>query len=676
MANSVEPIKIKKDINLKNVNNLCPFIEDFQKYSINCSFKDIYNNKENDNTPISYYYFFFLLSDYFHDLNILSKKKVNFVFQLKLLIKKNLLFFINDWDKSYDYSEILNEIESNILPFCRLLINKDFDTIEENTLKINFFFGFLSELKPESKNKFEDYKNMVNFYNSSTSKKFGYQAVITKTLNQFYLLLILIYSKIKFGDYNPEILYLFIHFYKDYENILLIFINCINENKNDNEIKNHFFMGKFNKNNNNIKYIKNLVLTDSFLYNNHEKTIYFFLDNLKFFFSKYLSDLYEIKYSLVFNYLKKILNDNVKYEKEKQYLYPSIILNIGQNEKIIKIILEKIYSSTISFYEFLKEEYDIKNENKFRKVIHLFDKMTKNISIDSEFIIQDITSNSHLLIENSIDKKNIFLNLYLLFQSLKKKNIPLYDCVKSNPTFEKDISYLLCYIQDIICKKIFLEYNNIFEKNSIEKIDFITEEIYDFLLSLCLLRKNSSDNLYIFEIGKLELHIDFFTKVFYKKIKNLNNKNSINIEYEKFIHFTEFYFGKIQKSSDKLNYYLKNILIAFIEKNPEKFIDITKFINKHYIVNKITYIIYDILINIIKKDLEKYKPYLSDFLSLIKDNFNIDNDLILSQKNFILNYLLRNTQYKDETNIFIKSLNSHEDDKLRNICFKLFTFYN
>ena len=83
----------------------------------------------------------------------------------------------------------------------------------------------------------------------------------------------------------------------------------------------------------------------------------------------------------------------------------------------------------------------------------------------------------------------------------------------------------------------------------------------------------------------------------------MNNKNSINIEYEKFIHFTEFYFGKIQKSSDKLNYYLKNILIAFIEKNPEKFIDITKFINKHYIIKRITYIIYDILINIIKKDL-------------------------------------------------------------------------
>ena len=677
LANSVEPIKIiKKDLNLKNISHLCPFIDDYQNYSMSYSFKDIFKNAKSNNTPISYYYFFLLLSDYYHDLNILSDKKINFVFKLKSLIKKNLLFFLNDWDKPYDYTEMLNEIESNILQFCRILINKDIDTPEENTLKINFFFDFLSELKPESKNTFEEYKNLANLYHSSTSKKYGYQAIEKKTLNKFYLLLILIYTKVKYGDYNPEILFLFMHFYNDYGNILLIFINCIKENNNNNEIKNHFFMGKFNKNNNNIKYIKDLILIDIMFGHNQEKSIYFFLDNLIFFFRKYLSDLYEIKYSLVFNYLNEILTTNGKYEKEKHYLYPSIILNIGQNEKINKIILEKIYSSEISFFEFLKEEYDIKNENKFRKIIHLFDKMTKNETIKSGFICPDITSNKYLF-GTFIEQKNIVLNLYLLFQGLKKKNIPLYDCVNSNFIFLKDIVYLLYYIQDIFGEKFLFVAYNIFGKNSIEKIDFLSEEIYDFLLSFCLLCKNSSNYSTIKESIEILLHIEPFVKVFYKKINSLNNKNSINIEYDKFIDFIKFYFPKIIDSSDKLEYYLKNILVVFMEKNPEKFVDITKFIIENFNIgkNKIIYIIYDIILNIIEKDLEKYKTYLSEFLSLIKEYLNLDNDKALHKKNFILNYLLRNTEYKDETNIFNKkNLDPNNNDKIKIICFKLFNY--
>ena len=680
LANSVEPIKINKNINLKNINNLGLFIEDYQKYSISCSFKDLYKNAKANNTPFSYYFFFLLLSDNFFDLNILADNKINFIYRLKSLIKKNFLFFLNDWDKPYDYSEILNEIESNILQFSRILIDKDMDTPEENTLKINFFFDFLSELKPESKNKFDEYKNMVNFYHSSTSKRYGHKAVNKNILNKFYLLLILIYTKIKYGDYNPEILFLFMHFYKDYRNILLFFINCINENKNNNEIKNHFFMGKFSKNNNNIGYIKGIIFLDIAFNSKDEKTIDFLLGNLKFFFNKYLSDLYEIKYSLVFDYLTEILTNNGKYEKEKKYLYPTIIFNIGQNEKINKIILEKIYSSEISFYEFLKVEYDNKNENKFRKIIHLFDKMAKNEVIKSNFIYPDININN-ISLENSIDKKNIFLNLYLLFQGLKKKNIPLYDCINSNFIFLKDIVYLLYYIHDIICEKIFFEVNNIFEKNSIEKIEFITEEIYDFFLSFCLLCKNSSNNLNLLAIKeniKMKLHIDFFTKVFYKKINNLNNKNSINIEYDKFIDLIKFYFSEFNELSYKLDNYLKNILIVFIEKNPEKFIDVTKFISRYFNVknNKLTYIIYDILINIIKKDLDKYKPYLSEFLSLIKDYSKLDNYSILHKKSFIINYLLRNTEYKDEINIFKNNLDPNNNDKFKNICFQLLNYIN
>jgi hypothetical protein len=77
-------------------------------------------------------------------------------------------------------------------------------------------------LKPENKNKFDDYKNMTINYISYVSSDYGFQALDSQTINYFYLLLINLYIKKKFGDYNPELLFLFSHFYEGHINIFLM----------------------------------------------------------------------------------------------------------------------------------------------------------------------------------------------------------------------------------------------------------------------------------------------------------------------------------------------------------------------------------------------------------------------------------------------------------------------
>ena len=299
------------------------------------------------------------------------------------------------------------------------------------------------------------------------------------TIMNYYLMLILIYIKFKYGNYNPEILFIFLDYYQQYNNFFLLFIKCLQENnKNNKTIVNHFFIGDFISNKKNINYL-NEKYKRSINKVNKIKNIYFLFDNIKFFFNNYLSDLNEIKNSLVYDYIISVLAECGKYNREKEYLIPSIMLNISQNEKIINILLGKIISNEISLYDFLKVECDPKNENKFRKFIYVFIQNSKKFNLKSKYIFPLKTNSFQAFRYNLYFYNNLFIkNANQFFSSLKKKSINLYDCIQKN----------LCFIQQTFDMLFILlyKYNSLKGKKNDEiddkSLTLIGDEIYEFCI--------------------------------------------------------------------------------------------------------------------------------------------------------------------------------------------------
>ena len=263
---------------MKNVYYLFPVIKNYQNafiFILQDKPSDIYGNLINNNVPISNISFILFLFDYFNEYKLLTSNKL-IPYEINSLIKNSFYHFINECDKPYDFSVFIKLIESNLLYFCRLLINSK-DTIEDNLDKINFLFDLMNELKSGFKNKYEDYLRLLIEYIQSKpeciNSKPKKDLMKENTLNNFYLILILIYANAKFGLFNPELLILFTNFYRKHKKIFIMFINCIKENNNDNSIKDHFFLVKTNKNEFNINYLNKYYRGNIFLrYMNNDIT--------------------------------------------------------------------------------------------------------------------------------------------------------------------------------------------------------------------------------------------------------------------------------------------------------------------------------------------------------------------------------------------------------------------
>ena len=96
------------------------------------------------------------------------------------------------------------------------------------------------------------FKNVQNDY----QYKFHYRKELKigfKSYESFYFLMMLIYIKIKFRDYNPRILFNICNNYFTFIDVFLLFIEGLKENKNKKEFAKHFFLTK-EEYNNNIKF--------------------------------------------------------------------------------------------------------------------------------------------------------------------------------------------------------------------------------------------------------------------------------------------------------------------------------------------------------------------------------------------------------------------------------------
>ena len=660
-------IILTEKINLKNIYEIIPLLEEYPlEYELSSKKNEMYLYQLKKKSSIKYYYVFLFFADYFKDLNFLSQKKNFIIFDVNSMIKKNLEIFLKNWNEPYNFDKFISFVENDILVFCKLLII-DNSLKEENCLKINFFFELIYTLNPNLQKKFSPYQEMVLNYISkmNNSEYFGF--VDESTINNFYLMLILMYIKYKYGNYNPEILFLFLEFYQEYNKVFIMFIKCIKENKENNNIVNHFFMGDYNTNKKNMNYFNTKIKTNINQITK-VKSLYFLLDNIIFFFNYYLNDLIEIKFSLVYDYIISVLTIYGKYNKEKECLIPSIMLNIGQNEKIINIILEKIINWETNLYDFLKVEYDeINNENKFRKYIYYFIQLPKKINLKSKYIFPSEDNNFHIF-RNAyyFPKKDFVKNAKQFFSSLKKKSINLYDCLYKNIVFIKqtfDLFFFLLYEYDLLYGK-----NN----SDNEALSFIGEEIYEFILKF-INSKHKNKNI-ILNILWTRDNRNVFIKIFHERIIRIKDKEKINYEFGKLIELLDNYVSKEKKGEMYINFGkdLKDILKHAIENDAENCCKYFDYVINIYEIKKerLYSLCHFIILTVIINNIKKYKKYLEYFLSLIKDTFVFDNNYQLQKNNFIINYHLKDTEFNNMTNVFHKVLlNSIHPD---NIYLKLY----
>ena len=265
--------------------------------------------------------------------------------------------------------------------------------------------------------------------------------------NRFCFLMMLIYIKIKYGDYNPNILFNICNSYHSYfMDVFNLFIDSLKENGDKKELLKHFFLTK-----DNLFSIKNYI-------------------------SKNISSIKSMKNSFFFKYLKKyrILGDikttNLHF------------INIPENINLIyNKIIKGIYKEKIFYFDFLKEDYGVIQENNILNRIELLKSISNHTNIgfiknqdNSEIYVFDKDNWKFRYYE--YNKYNTFMNLYKFLKTLKNAEIILFNCLCGNFYMIGQTIWLFLNI-----------YVNILEsykpiKKMKEQINFILNEMVNFFL--------------------------------------------------------------------------------------------------------------------------------------------------------------------------------------------------
>ena len=495
---------------------------------------------------------------------------INQISLFNIIIKKYLNSLIYNWEKECDFSELKTFINENPLIFCFLFSTKG-DNEENAKNKIFFFFDeFINALEPNSKEKYSLYRNLALEYLEYNKVKKNFFNLDSK----YYLSLWLIFIRLKFGKYNPQILILFFSYYKGIYQIFLYFLKSFFNTEKKQDILYHYL---FSENDLTPKEDNLLKLPDLNYQGFNVPDI--LCKYLSLFFSKYLYQLNKIENSFVFYYISKILekllgqqesdselevesgeeNSEEKKEKEiieinigrllvkKPELYKSFILEINekQDEKIYNLTKELFFNNieiNIPLYSFLEVEPGEFNEEKILHQINILKQLSKDLDAKTKSINEEDIK-GYLYKEKSND--NTLMNLYRFLFVLKNKNESLLNCVKNNKfivLYSFIIllrNYYFCivkqYKQSVIEKKKE-------EKNNLpsieEKYNCILEEIYNFAnffnnnennfyekndefsISKSLLYISSDEN-YKFLIKKLEHNIrKIRSQIFYNRNEN------------------------------------------------------------------------------------------------------------------------------------------------------------
>ena len=133
--------------------------------------------------------------------------------------------------------------------------------------------------------------------------------------SEVYISMMLVFIRLKFGKYNPQVLLTYITHYKKWDYVFPLFLNSYFKNDSKKDILYHFFLmdsnllsqipdnykGYFQKNKDSFDYPKNCW---------QEKILIYLLYSQ--------SKLKEIEFSLIFDYIKLIINNNNNLEKDNE----------------------------------------------------------------------------------------------------------------------------------------------------------------------------------------------------------------------------------------------------------------------------------------------------------------------------------------------------------------------
>ena len=499
-----------------------------------------------------------------------------------------------------------------------------------------------------------------------------------KSIKYFYFIMMLVNIKIRYGDYNPYLLFNICEKFNIYFDVFFNYINISHENLKKKDIITNFFLTK----------------------NASEES---FELQLKNFISTNISNSKPINHSFLIDFINinKSKLDDCQLNEYFSLIPLFKLNNIPENniafiDKIINDILEK----KVYFLGFLIEDYKLLTDDKIEKIISLIKFISKYHYNQYKKLNENIYSYEFFFINkflNEKDKYNIFINLNRLFNILKKINTSLFECLSDNFFFLGETISLFLFVYF----KILKEFDPI--KKMKKEIDFVLNEINEFIISFYKLYKDKeiAENITIYKC--FEYFFNLLINNFYNKINLLNDKNMIYQEFDLLKEIVQFICDKNNNDNDSDNHHktirfyffqrkdsekkvkknidLRNkIMEIIIDKVPDKFIEVSEFFRKH---NKNNNFASEIFL-LIKKNSKITLNYISKIYLLINSSDFSQNEKYklesfykpyksLNQLINIMNsYLIKTILFlSNSINNLGKEINISEKDIFRNKQFSI-----
>ena len=625
--------------------------------------------KSAQNQAYEYSYYNLILKHF--PLQKIFKKEIS---EFYILLKRYLNKLCYHWESECDFSELNKFINDNMIIFCFLLLKKD-GKIEQCQNRIKFFFEeFFNLIEPNDKEKIDIFKQLAYEYLNYESTDKLYFDLSPEN----YLSLWLIFIRLKFGKYNPELLILFISYYRYIDFIFNKFISSYLETDYKQDILYHYFLIEnelisekdYKMNLPNVNYC---LETKSNRFSNYSNLIKY----LTKFFSTYLYKVNKIENSFVFYYIERILEKIIEEREEEEKklekkdeekeeeievvdskkedkninefdirdtcnlkveLYKYFIFEIDkiQNERIYnlkKTLLSDRKKYYVSLYSFLEVEPFEFNGGKIGHNM----KILKQLSIDLDYNTKNINEEDIEFLISEKANDNTLLNLYRILYYLKMEDNCLLNCVKSNKFFILyTFNVLLNNFYFCITKRKEIEKTDKSKLYSIdEQYDIIFEEIVNFVNFYEKNENNFYDKNDVLSISKCLLYIMGDSNIYmnlYKKFKSNLNKIRNQIFYNPKAIYLQEIIELLNKDIFILNSFIFQIFNKIINEEDKRTIfDSDEVIN-------VFYFIFDRFIFSINPDLKNkyqvFKSLYSDLISIeLKKNeknkslfFNQDNE--------------------------------------------------
>ena len=597
---------------------------------------------------------------------------INEISKFKILMKNYMKSLIYNWEKECDFSELKKFINENIIIFCFLFSTEnDSKTAEED--KIYFFFDeFIKALDSNSKEKYLLYKDLALEYIEYWKKTDIYFNLDSK----YYLSLWLIFVRLKFGKYNPQVLILFLSYYKETYKLFLNFLVSYFKTEYKPDIIHHYFFSDDNLASKDEYLVKlpNIIYTT--FYNGKITTLlyrYLFL-----FLSKYIHKLLKIENSFIFYFILKILKqlksdlknnneeengeedeiiypiieiDTYKLSKMKPELYKLIILGINENQdaRIYTLIMELFFNgveSSISLYSFLDiEPNEFNNGAKISHNINILKQLSKDLEEKTK-TFKGENIEKYLYKEKCND--NTLVNLYWLLFVLKNEDETLLNCVKTNKFLVLNTFYILLINYFLCLAKIYKGKENEKEKENEENNMPSLEEIYEYIFDeinnfVYFFNKNENkfyENNDELSISRCLLYINFDLnyRFLIHKFVDLMKKIKSQIFYN---DHNEYNLNELIEILNKDIFAFSSFLFSFYDefyiKNKEEY----KHDENNEINNIITFLFNQFLDSVnpnLKNKYELFQNLYHDVIS-IEFNLNQNNETLLKCYDYTDYYL-------------------------------------